>query len=68
MNQWIVIAVLTIVEALRRLWGRITGRTPVPVRVPVQRWADGEIASSFFSSRVSLKTDGFIPSRQQRRW
>ena len=33
MNQWILIAVLSVVEALRRFWQKITGRVPVPVRV-----------------------------------
>jgi len=37
MAELILIVLMTLVGALRRLWQRLTGRTPVPVRVPVHR-------------------------------
>jgi hypothetical protein len=44
MERFAFIAVLAVVEVLRRLWQRVTGRVPVPVRVPTgnlkKAWAD----------------------------
>jgi hypothetical protein len=72
MNQWILIAVLSVVEALRRFWQKITGRVPVPVRV--RRWSEGALSSpvrggehfpSF--SRSLLKEQPVVPQWRSRR-
>jgi hypothetical protein len=52
MNQWIFIAVLSVVEALRRLWQKLTGRTPVPIRVRA-RWSDSRLVHDSPSSPFS---------------
>jgi hypothetical protein len=69
MSQWIFIAVLSVVEALRRFWQKITGRVPVPVRV--RRWADtgpsrGGDPVPFFS-RLPLKEQPIVPQWRSRR-
>ena len=69
MNRWIFISLLSIVETLRRLWRRIKGPTPVPVRVPVRHRVGREQDASHSSLlRVLLKTDGFTLSRRPGRW
>jgi hypothetical protein len=37
MHHWITIALFAVLEALRRFWQKITGRVPVPVKVPARR-------------------------------
>ena len=70
MDQWPVIAVLSVVEALRRLWQKITGRTPVPVRVPVRRWQGdigGPVGRGMSSSRVWIETDAVVENWARHR-
>jgi len=60
MAELIQIALLTITGVLRRLWQRLTGRVPVPVRVPVRRFSLPSQSSSRIwfepvSSRVAAR-------------
>jgi hypothetical protein len=59
MARFAIIAVFTVVEALRRFWQRLTGRVPVPVRVPTGNvkkvWAGGRGVGGDSLSRLWLE-------------
>ena len=62
MAKFALIAVFTVVEALRRLWQRVTGRVPVKVRLPVgtprRVWTGQGIAGGDVFSRLWLDRSG----------
>jgi len=39
MIDWLINLAATLLETLRRLWQRVTGRTPLPVPVRAQKFA-----------------------------
>ena len=60
MRESLTFLILMILNALRKLWQRFTGKVPVPVRVRSSRRMIVEPASHFLSSRVLF--DLFGPS------
>jgi hypothetical protein len=64
MFDFVDILFRTVLEALRRLWERLTGRErPAPVPVRVERhestaWVEGESFSRWALTRSAWSTDG----------
>ena len=64
MNHWLINLILTFLEALRRLWQRITGRRPIPVPVRAHRFSPNHPFSLQFSLML---TDLRTPAPGTRR-
>jgi len=64
MHHWITIALFTVLEALRRFWQKLTGRVPVPVKVPARR---STMRYASFYSRESFETNYHAAIHQRYR-
>ncbi len=65
MHQWLTIVILSIVEAIRRLWRNFTGRKPVPVKVRARRTMLEPTSPSL--SRLLLNGQLVVPQWRDRR-
>ena len=65
MNHWLINLILTFLEALRRLWQRITGRRPIPI--PVRSRPEAPVGHSRFSlTLTNLRSP--TGTRRGRHW
>ena len=67
MFEVLTMLIHTLVEVLRKLWQRLTGRVPVPVRVRA-RYAPQHPADLFSRSSVNSHASSVLDESRHARW
>ena len=68
MRESLTFLILMILNALRKLWQRFTGKVPVPVRVRASRRSIVEPSSQYLSSRALFDLSGTSMNGGHRRY